>query len=247
MVPGEDPGREHRPRRRATYARPHGVRHLFAAYDLGKDQLYGHIKKTKNRSKFLEFCRYLRSLHPADVRIAIVCDNYSPHLTTKRCQRVGAWAAANNAEIVYTPTNSSWPNRIEAQFTALPYFALDGTDHPTHKAQGSMFRRYIIWRNKNAADKRLTDLVHRANAARPAPSASVLGRQVRGGGALIAAVRNVIAHRRAASPATGDTQPGEGCWWTSRRSTAVTARIPRIRNQSSSGERPGSTRAKAAK
>jgi hypothetical protein len=23
------------------------VRHLFAAYDLGKDQLYGHIKKTK--------------------------------------------------------------------------------------------------------------------------------------------------------------------------------------------------------
>nr|WP_244187779.1 hypothetical protein [Streptomyces regalis] len=45
------------------YTRPHGVRHLFAAYDLAKNQLYGHIKKTKNRSKFLEFCRYLRSLH----------------------------------------------------------------------------------------------------------------------------------------------------------------------------------------
>src|ERR1700760_2894414 len=39
-----DPDREPRPRRRATYTRPHGVRHLFAAYDLGKDQLYGHIK-----------------------------------------------------------------------------------------------------------------------------------------------------------------------------------------------------------
>lgn len=25
-----------RPRRRATYTRPHGVRHLFAGYDLGK-------------------------------------------------------------------------------------------------------------------------------------------------------------------------------------------------------------------
>jgi ketopantoate reductase len=36
-----------------------------------------------------------------------------------------------------------------------------------------------------------------------------LGRQGRIGGALIAAVRNVIAHRRAASPATGDAQPGE--------------------------------------
>ncbi len=43
----KDPDREPRPRRRATYTRPHGVRHLFAAYDLAKDQLYGHIKKTR--------------------------------------------------------------------------------------------------------------------------------------------------------------------------------------------------------
>ncbi|MFF2662849.1 IS630 family transposase [Kitasatospora sp. NPDC058032] len=162
---GKDRDREPRPRRRATYTRPHGVRHLFAAYDLAKDQLYGHVKKTKNRSKFLEFCRYLRSLHPADVRIAIVCDNYSPHLTTKRCQRVGTWAAAKNVEIAHTPTNSSWLNRIEAQFTALRYFALDGTDHASHKEQGSMIRRYIIWRNKHAADERLREVVTRANVA----------------------------------------------------------------------------------
>ncbi|MEU5306034.1 IS630 family transposase [Streptomyces noursei] len=159
------PDREPRPRRRATYTRPHGVRHLFAAYDLGKDQLYGHIKKTKNRSKFLEFCRYLRSLHPMNVRIAIVCDNYSPHLTTKRCQRAATWATANNVEIAYTPTNSSWLNRIEAQFTALRYFALDGTDHTSHTEQGSMIRRYIIWRNKHAADEQLREVVDRANVA----------------------------------------------------------------------------------
>ena len=161
----KDPGREPRPRRRATYTRPHGVRHLFAAYDLGKDKLYGHIKKTKNRSKFLEFCRYLRSLYPATVRLAIVCDNYSPHLTTKRCRRVTDWAEANNVEIAYTPTNSSYLNRIEAQFTALRYFALDGTDHASHKQQGSMIRRYIIWRNRHAADERLRAVVNRANVA----------------------------------------------------------------------------------
>jgi hypothetical protein len=28
-------------------------------------------------------------------------------------------------------------NRIEAQFTALRYFALDGTDHASHKEQAS--------------------------------------------------------------------------------------------------------------
>ncbi|GGP89036.1 hypothetical protein GCM10010278_79360 [Streptomyces melanogenes] len=160
-----DPEREPRPRRRATYTRPHGVRHLFAAYDLRKNQLYGHIKKTKNRTRFLEFCRYLRSLHPIGQRIAIICDNYSPHLTTKRCRRVADWAESNNVEIAYTPTNSSWLNRIEAQFTALRYFALDGTDHPTHKAQGSMIRRYITWRNKHTADQRLREVVNRANVA----------------------------------------------------------------------------------
>jgi hypothetical protein len=67
-------------------------------------------------------------------------------------------------EIAYTPTNSSWLNRIETQFTALRYVVLDGTDHPSHRAQGSMIRRYITWRDKNAADKRLKALVSRANA-----------------------------------------------------------------------------------
>ncbi|ELB92685.1 transposase [Rhodococcus wratislaviensis IFP 2016] len=86
------------------------------------------------------------------MRLAIVCDNFSPHLTTKRCRRVANWAEANNVEIAYTPTNSSWLNRIEAQFTALRYFALDGTDHSSHREQASMIRRYIIWRNKHAAD-----------------------------------------------------------------------------------------------
>jgi hypothetical protein len=43
------------------------------------------------------------------------------------------WAEANNVELVYTPTNSSWLNRIEAQFTALRYFALDGLCWPPHQ------------------------------------------------------------------------------------------------------------------
>nr|WP_241258953.1 transposase [Rhodococcus aetherivorans] len=161
----KDPDREPRRRRRATYTRPHGVRHLFAAYDLGRDRLYGHVKSTKNRTMFLEFCRYLRSLYPAEVRMAIVCDNFAPHLTTRRCRRVAEWAEANNVEFAYTPTNSSWLNRIEAQFTALRYFALDGTDHGSHREQASMIRRYIIWRNKHADDERLRKIVDRANVA----------------------------------------------------------------------------------
>ena len=160
-----EPGRAPRRRMRATYTRTAGVRHLFAAYELGEDKLFGHIKPRKTRSRFLEFCRYLRSLYPPTVRIAIVCDNFSPHLTTASDGRVGAWAAASNIEIAYTPTNSSWLNRVEAQFTALRYFALDGTDHASHHEQASMIRRYIIWRNNHAYDQRLRQVVTRANVA----------------------------------------------------------------------------------
>jgi transposase len=162
---GREPGREPRPRIRATYHRTEGVRHLLAAYELGEDKLFGHVKPNKTRTRFLEFCRYLRTLYPPSVRIAIVCDNYSPHLSTRRDTRVGDWAAANNVEFAYTPTNSSWLNRIEAQFTALRYFALDGTDHATHKEQASMIRRYIIWRNNHAYDERLRRIVDKANVA----------------------------------------------------------------------------------
>jgi transposase len=151
--------------RRATFTRPHGVRHLLAGYDLSTDRLYGHVKARKGRTEFLAFCRYLRSLHPPEVRIAIVLDNFSPHLTTKKDTRVGDWAAANNIELAYVPFYASWLNRIEAQFQALRYFALDGTDHASHQEQSRMIRRYIAWRNRNAQDRTLRELVNRANVA----------------------------------------------------------------------------------
>ncbi len=40
-----------------------------------------------------------------------------------------------------------------------------GTDHHSHKEQGSMIRRYIIWRNRHADDVRLRQFVVRANVA----------------------------------------------------------------------------------
>lgn len=65
----------------------------------------------------------------------------------------------NNVEFACTPTDGSWLNHIGAQFTALRYSALDGTDHAGHKEQGSLFRRYIIWRSEHAADERLREVV----------------------------------------------------------------------------------------
>jgi hypothetical protein len=79
--------------------------------------------------------RLLRTLYPPAVRLGIVLDNDSPHLSTREDARVADWAAANNVELAYTPTNASHLNRIEAQVAALRYFTLDGTDHANHTEQ----------------------------------------------------------------------------------------------------------------
>jgi len=131
---GGSGGKPRRRRRSATYNKNGGVRHLLAAYDLGADKLFTHVKETKNRTTFLAFCRYIRSLYPKEVRIAIVLDNFSPHLETKRDSRVGDLARTNNVELAYVPTNASWLNRIEAQFQALGYFALGGIVHECDRA-----------------------------------------------------------------------------------------------------------------
>src|SRR4029450_12756595 len=127
-------------------------------YDLSTDRLYGHVKCRKGRTEFLAFCRYLRSLHPPDVRIAIVLDNWSPHRSTKKDTRVGDWAAANNVEFAYVPFYTSCLTPTEPQSPALPSSALAGTAPPTHQSQGRLIRRYIAWRNRNAHDRALHEI-----------------------------------------------------------------------------------------
>jgi len=138
---------------------------MFGALDMNRDRLYGHVKLNKIRTTFPGFCRYLRWLYPPQVRIAIVLDNCSPHLSTKKDGRVGEWAAANNVEFAYVPTNASFLNRIECHFAALRYVALDGTDHRNHDEQNSMIRRYIAWRNRHTDDDELRAVSLRAKVA----------------------------------------------------------------------------------
>ena len=85
--------------------------------------------------------------------------------TIRRLSWSGKIIGRESVSGCYTPTNSCWLNRIEAQFTALRHFTLDGTDHASHKEQASMIRRYIIWRNNHAYDERLRRIVGRANTA----------------------------------------------------------------------------------
>jgi transposase len=134
-------------RLRATYHRHGGVRHMFGLYDLETDRLWGVFAGRKTWREFLSFLKWVRRRYPGDETLHIVLDNYSPHLKTE----VLRWAIAHNVRFYWTPTNASWLNRIECQFTALKKFALENSDFRTHQEQEESITRYLSWRNGQRA------------------------------------------------------------------------------------------------
>jgi transposase len=139
----------HPARQRATYTRAHGVRHMLAALDLVSGQLFYRFRNRKRWQEFLAFLRQVRARFPTG-RLYVVCDNFSPHHKAQ----VADWCTDHDDELVFTPTNASWLNWIECEFTALRYFTLDGSDYPSHDAQESAIAGYVRWANKHATPKR---------------------------------------------------------------------------------------------
>ena len=136
-------------RRRATYTRTAGVRHMFGALDLASGQMFYRFRNRKRWQEFLGFLRQLRTRFPTG-RLYVVCDNFSPHKKSE----VADWCADHDVERVFTPSSASWLNWIESEFTALRYFTLDGSDYSSHTAQEQAIGGYIRWANRRAKPKR---------------------------------------------------------------------------------------------
>ena len=93
----DDPRRR---RRRATFTRHAGVRHLMAAYDLNGDKIYGHIKTKRTAppsSSSAATCAASTHRRPASPS----CSTTSA--PTCRRRRTAGWATGPR------PTMSSWP------------------------------------------------------------------------------------------------------------------------------------------
>lgn len=136
-------GRKRVERHRATYNRKGGVRHFLAAYDLETGRMYGRFERRKRWPEFLSFMKWLRRRYRAAETLHVVLDNYGPHLKAEVIQ----WASSHNVKFYFTPTNASWLNRIESQFTALKKFALENSDYRTHEQLQEAVESYLDWRN----------------------------------------------------------------------------------------------------
>jgi transposase len=136
-------GRKRVDRHRATYHRQGGIRHFLAAYDLETGRLFGQFTAHKTWKEWLDFLKWLRRRYRRQETLHLVLDNYGPHLKEEVLQ----WVKTHNVKLYFVPTNASWLNRIESQFTALKKFALDNSDHRSHEEQQASIESYLAWRN----------------------------------------------------------------------------------------------------
>ncbi|PYV19464.1 MAG: hypothetical protein DMG21_01545 [Acidobacteria bacterium] len=124
--------RQKRPQRvRATYRRLPGTEQFLAFYDVHANCLNGVFRRRKRIHEVAEAFRRLRRCYPRR-RLFVVLDNlHNVHdhprfLTLLRHLRIPP---------VWTPTEASWINLIEAQFGVLKRFTLAHTDDPTHASR----------------------------------------------------------------------------------------------------------------
>jgi len=144
------PGRPER--QRATYTRRSGVRQLLAAYDVHADRLRGRLRPRKTGAAVLTFMRTIRAAYPSRLRLYWIQDNLSCHWTPP----IRAWAAANNVELVPTPTYASYLNPVECHFLPISEFVCKNADYLDWDAFGHALAQHIRYRNDPAQrDERL--------------------------------------------------------------------------------------------
>lgn len=149
-------------RQRATYNRYGGTRKLLGAYDVGADQLWGHVEaRPVTGAVVLEFLRDIRRRYPADITVYIVMDNLSAHWTPD----IRRWAAVNNVGLLPTPTNASHLNRIECHFWAYVEFVLKGSDYANWTEFTKSTHAYLRRRNRDRHDPRIMELENRRKVA----------------------------------------------------------------------------------
>ena len=85
----------------------------------------------------------MRTRYALKERIYLILDNFSPHLRPE----IRRWARKNNVSLVWTPTNASWLNHIEPEFTELHDFVLANSNYTSHDEMREAFIDFLKYRN----------------------------------------------------------------------------------------------------
>lgn len=129
---------------RATYRRLQGTEHFLGFYDVHRDCLDGIFSKRKRIEDLTQAFVQLRRCYP-NQRLFVVLDNLR---RTHDHPRFLALLERLRITPVFTPTQASWLNLIEAHFGVLRRFTLTDTDDPSHAVRRRRIYRYLRWRHR---------------------------------------------------------------------------------------------------
>jgi hypothetical protein len=119
------------------------VEQLHGFYDVHADCLVGCVRKRKTAKDIVACFQRLRKCYPRQLRVYVVMDNLSANIcAANEC------FPGQNMEAVYLPTDASWLNAIECEFTALHGATIKNSDDPSHVARRRRIYRYLRWRNR---------------------------------------------------------------------------------------------------
>jgi transposase len=89
------------------------------------DRLHGRLRAHKHAGEVLAFYKQIRMRYPHRLRTYLIADNLSTHKTPD----IRRWADNNNIELVFTPTYTSFLNRIECHFWGIGEFVINNADY----------------------------------------------------------------------------------------------------------------------
>ncbi|MET0835780.1 MAG: IS630 family transposase [Thermoleophilaceae bacterium] len=148
-------------RQRADYSRRAGTRYIFGAYDVHADRLRTRMRPRRRGQDVLAFMRQIRLCYPRRLRLYWIQDNLSANWT----KDIRDFAAANQIELVATPTYASYLNPIECHFTPISQFVFGNADYLDWDAANWAHARHVRHRNGPHRDRRLAELEKRNQIA----------------------------------------------------------------------------------
>ncbi len=92
-----------------------GTVSLLASIDLLNGQVHGQVTDRHRSKEFVEHLKYLDSFYKKDVKIKIILDNHSAHISKETNLYLSS--VPNRFEFIFTPTHGSWLNIIETFFS----------------------------------------------------------------------------------------------------------------------------------
>ncbi len=127
-----------------------GTEQFLGFYDVHADCLSGLFRRRKRVLDISKAFCYLRHCYPRK-RLFVILDNLH---NVHDHPRFLALLRRLHIRPVWTPTEASWLNLIEAQFGVLKRFTLANTDDPTHVARRRRIYAYLRYRHRKLANYR---------------------------------------------------------------------------------------------